>query len=80
MMMQEKYLDRMCLVLRELSRRPLCRIELQKRFLARFDSPSAFEATFMFLSRSGRIEKGGPEHRSPYIVTEQGLKLLEALS
>jgi hypothetical protein len=77
---QEGYLERMCLVLRELSLRPLSRNELQSRVLQKFDSPSAFEGTFMFLVRNGRIQKGGPEYRSPYAITENGNKLLEALS
>jgi hypothetical protein len=80
MSLQEKYLERMCLVLRELSRRPLSRIEVQARFLQKFDSPSAFEGTFMFLVGDGRIQKGGPEYRSPYTITERGHKLLEALT
>jgi DNA-binding PadR family transcriptional regulator len=70
----------MCLVLRELSRRPLSRIEMQTRFLQKFDSPSAFEGTFQFLVRNGRIQKSGPEYRSPYTITERGQRLLEALS
>jgi len=77
---QEKYLDRMCLILRELSRRPLSRIELQTRFMRKFDSLSAFEGTFLFLVGSGRVQKGGTEYRSPYKITERGQKLLEALS
>lgn len=80
MSLQEKYLERMMLVLRELSRRPLSRIELQARFLQQCDSPSAFEATFMFLVRNGRIQKSGPEYRSPYTITERGHKLLTGLS
>ena len=80
MSQQEKYLERMCLVLRELSRRPLSRVELQSRFLQRFDSPSAFEGTFLFLVRDGRVKKCGPEYRSPYTITERGHKLLGALS
>lgn len=78
--MHEKYLERMMWVLRELSRRPLSRIELQARFFQRFDSPSAFEGTFSFLVRNGRIRKGGPEYRSPYTITDSGNKLLNALS
>ena len=78
--LQERYLERMCLVLRELSRRPLSRIELLARFLQKFDSPSAFEGTFMFLVQNKRIQKGGAEYRSPYTITERGHKLLEALS
>jgi hypothetical protein len=80
MSLQEKYLERMCLVLHELTRRPLSRIELQSRFLQKFGSPSAFEGTFSFLVRNGRIKKGGPEYRSPYNITERGYKLLEAIS
>jgi len=78
--MQKKYLERMKFVLRELSRRPLSRIELQYRFLQKFGSPSAFENTFLFLFRDGRIRKGGSEYRSPYTITECGIKLLEAFS
>lgn len=78
--LHEKYLERMRLVLRELNRRPLSRIELQARFMQKFDSPSAFEGTFMFLVRNGRIMKGESEYRSPYTITERGIKLLEALS
>ena len=78
--MQEKYLERIRLILRELSRRPLSRIELQSRFLQKFCSPSAFEGTFFFLVQDGRIKKNGSEYRSPYTITERGIKLLEALS
>jgi predicted transcriptional regulator len=53
---------------------------MQTHFLQKFDSPSAFEGTFQFLIRNGRIQKGGPEYRSPYTITERGQKLLEALS
>ena len=80
MSLQEKYIERMMLVLRELNRRPLSRIELQTMFLQRFDSPSAFEATFMFLIRNGRIQKCRREYRSPYIITKRGHKLLTGLS
>ena len=34
MSLQEKYLERICFVLRELSRRPLSRIEVQTQFSA----------------------------------------------
>lgn len=78
--LQERYLERMLLVLRELSRRPLSRIEVQARFLQKFDSPSAFEGTFRFLVQNKRIQKSGVEYRSLYRITERGHKLLEALS
>ena len=78
--MQERYLERIRLVLHELSCRPLSRVELESRFLQEFGSPSAFEATFMFLVRDGRIKKGGSEYRSPYRITKRGHKLLTGLS
>ena len=78
--MQERYLERIRLVLRELSCRPLSRVELESRFLQEFGSPSAFEATFMFLVGDGRIQKGGSEYRSPYRITERGHRLLTGLS
>ncbi len=70
----------MCLVLREVSRRPASRIAIQTRFVQKFGSPSAFEGTFMFLVRDGRVKKSGVEYRAPYEITERGQKLLEALS
>ncbi len=78
--LEEKYLERIGLVLRELSRRPLSRRELQSKFLRKIDSPSAFEGTILFLVRDGRIQKSGPEFRSPYAITGRGKLLLEALS
>lgn len=78
--LEEKYLERMNLLLRELSQRPLSRRELQTKFLRKVDSPSAFEGTILFLIRDGRIRKSGSEYRSPYVITERGQLLLEALS
>jgi predicted transcriptional regulator len=78
--MQERYLERIKLILRELSRRPMSRVDLESRFLHKFVSPSAFESTFSFLVQNGRIRKSESEYRSPYIITEHGIKLLEALS
>jgi len=76
--LEEKYLDRMHLILHELNRRPLSRRELQRKFLQKIDSPSAFEGTIMFLVRDSRIQKG-LKHRSPYTITQKGQTLLEAL-
>ena len=80
MSLQEKYLERMRLVLRELSKGSLSRRTLESRFTHRFESPAAFESTFLFLINNGRIEKSGSEHRAPYRITESGRKMLEALS
>ncbi len=78
--LEEKYLERMALVLRELSRRSLSRREMQSKFLQKVDSPSAFEGTILFLIRDGRIRKSGTEYRAPYVITDRGKLLLEALS
>lgn len=80
MSLQAKYHERMLLILRELSRSPLSRRQLQLRFMRRFESPSAFESTFQYLAREGRIAKSSSEHRAPYVLTDSGRKLLEALS
>ena len=80
MSLQEKYLERMRLVLRELSKGSLSRRTLESRFTHRFESPAAFESTFMFLVRDGRVAKSGPEHRAPYCITERGRRMLEGLS
>jgi hypothetical protein len=80
MSLQEKYLERMRLVLRELSKGSLSRRALESRFTHRFESPAAFESTFLFLIQNGRIEKSGSEHRAPYCITERGRKMLEGLS
>jgi hypothetical protein len=80
MSLQEKYLERMRLVLRELSKSPLSRRTLESRFTRRFESPAAFESTFLFLVRDGRIAKAGLEHRAPYCITERGRRMLEGLS
>jgi hypothetical protein len=80
MSLQEKYLERMRLVLRELSKGSLSRRTLESRFTRKFESPAAFESTFLFLIRDGRVEKSGSEHRAPYRITERGQKMLEGLS
>lgn len=78
--MQERYRDRWCLILRVLSRSPRPRRFLELDFVRKFESPAAFESTFLFLVRDGRVEKGGSEHRAPYRITERGQKMLEGLS
>jgi hypothetical protein len=80
MSLQEKYLERMRLILRELSKGSLSRRTLESRFTHRFESPAAFESTFMFLVRDGRVAKNGTQHRAPYCITERGRKMLEGLS
>ena len=78
--MQETYRDRQCSILRLLSRCSRSRRFLELDFVKKFESPAAFETTFQFLVRDGRVIKGGSEHRAPYIITERGRKMLEGLS
>jgi predicted transcriptional regulator len=78
--MQETYRDRWRCILRVLSLSPRPRRVLELNFVRKFESPAAFEATFRFLVRDGRVAKSGPEHRAPYSITERGRKLLEGLS
>ncbi|MEM3626448.1 MAG: hypothetical protein QXZ25_00270 [Candidatus Bathyarchaeia archaeon] len=66
-------------VLRELSRQPLCRTELEKRTVRKMGTHATFEGIFRYLVRNGYIQKSGQEHRAPYVITEKGLRLLEGL-
>jgi DNA-binding HxlR family transcriptional regulator len=77
--MQETYRDRWCCILRLLSRSPRPRRFIELDFVRRFESPAAFESTFQFLVRDGRIIKTGSEHRAPYSITERGRRMLEGL-
>ncbi len=66
-------------VLRELSRQPLCRTELEKRTVRKEGTHATFEGIFHYLLQSGYIVKSEQKHRAPYALTERGKKFLEAL-
>jgi predicted transcriptional regulator len=66
-------------VLKELSRQPLCRTELEKRTVRKLGTHATFESIFRYLVQNGYIQKSGQKHRAPYAITEKGLKLLEGL-
>jgi len=67
------------IVLNELRKCPLGRTELEKRTVRRFGTHGTFEGIFRFLFQNGYVQKSGRKHRSPYVITEKGLKLLEGL-
>jgi DNA-binding PadR family transcriptional regulator len=70
-------LERMRVILLELSRGSVCRTGLEKRFVKKTSgSPATFEATFRFLVEDGCIEKCGFEHRAPFRITEKGKAFL----
>jgi DNA-binding PadR family transcriptional regulator len=70
-------LERMRVVLLELSRGSACRTCLEKRFVKKTSgSPATFEATFRFLVEDGCIEKCRTEHRAPFRITERGKAFL----
>jgi predicted transcriptional regulator len=74
--------DRMNLaktVLKELSRQPLCRTELEKRTVRKNGTHATFEGIFRFLVEGGYVQKNEQKHRAPYVLTEKGAKFLEAL-
>ena len=77
---EEKYLERMRIILCDLSHRTASRIDLQIRFIKKADARWSFDRTFSFLIKDGRIEKCDSAKRSPYCITERGRKLLECLS
>ena len=66
-------------VLRELSRQPLCRTELEKRTVRRFGTHATFEGIFRYLIQCGYVQKSEQKHRSPYKITEKGSKFLEVI-
>ena len=66
-------------VLKELSRQPLCRTELEKRTVRKFGTHATFEGIFRYLVQNGYVVKSEQKHRAPYALTERGKKFLEAL-
>jgi DNA-binding PadR family transcriptional regulator len=66
-------------VLNELRRQPLGRSELERRTVRKSGTHATFEGIFHYLVRNGYVQKSEPKHRSPYVITEKGLKLLEGL-
>ena len=66
-------------VLKELSRQPLYRTELEKRTVRKQGTHATFEGIFRYLVQSGYIAKSEQKHRAAYVITERGTKFLEAL-
>jgi predicted transcriptional regulator len=66
-------------VLKELSKQPLCRTELEKRTVRKNGTHATFEGIFRYLNQSGYIMKSEQKHLADYILTEKGTKLLEAI-
>jgi len=67
------------IVLTELSRQSLNRTQLEKRTVRKFGTHATFEGIFQYLVKNGYVQKRELKHRSPYVMTEKGAKLLEAL-
>ena len=66
-------------VLKELSRQPLCRTELEKRTVRKFGTHATFEGIFHYLVQNNYVVKSEQKHRATYAITERGNKFLEAL-
>lgn len=72
-----KHIERMRVVLCELSQGSLSRTVLEIRFIQKTcGSKAAFTFTFKFLVADGCIEKCGVEHRAPFRITEKGKAFL----
>jgi predicted transcriptional regulator len=67
-------------VLKELSRQPLCRTELEQRVIRKAGTHATFEGIFRYLNEGGYVQKTEPRHRANYQLTEKGSKLLEAIA
>jgi predicted transcriptional regulator len=66
-------------VLRELSRQPLCRTEIEQRTVRKAGTHATFEGIFRYLVQDGYVRKSEQKHRATYMITEKGTKLLEAI-
>jgi predicted transcriptional regulator len=66
-------------VLKELSRQPLCRTQLEQQTVRKNGTHATFEGIFHYLVQEGYIQKSGEQHRANYVITEKGAKLLEAI-
>jgi predicted transcriptional regulator len=66
-------------VLKELSKQPLCRTELEKRTVRRSGTHATFEGIFRYLTQGGYVVKSEQKHLADYVLTEKGAKLLEAI-
>jgi predicted transcriptional regulator len=66
-------------VLRELSRQPLCRTELEMRTVRKFGTHATFEGMFRYLVQGGYVQKSEQKHRAAYVITEKGAKFLEVI-
>ncbi len=78
-MAQRPNMDLARIVLYELKRQPLYRTELEKLTTQKAGSHSAFENIFHYLVQNGHVQKSSAQHRAKYVITEKGLKLLDAI-
>ena len=66
-------------VLKELSRQPLCRTELEKRTVRKYGTHATFDGIFHYLVQNGYVVKSDQKHRAPYALTDRSARFLEAL-
>ncbi len=66
-------------VLKELSRQPLSRTQLEQQTVKKTGTHATFEGIFRYLVQSGYVQKSEQKHLANYKITEKGSKLLEAI-
>ena len=66
-------------ILTQLQRSPLHRVDLLKRVIQSCGSPARFNSVFNWLKSTGRVCKTGLNHRDPYKITQTGEQFLAAL-
>jgi predicted transcriptional regulator len=66
-------------VLKELSKQPLSRTELEKHTVRKNGTHATFEGIFRYLTQGGYVMKSEQKHLADYVLTEKGAKLLEAI-
>ncbi len=67
-------------ILTELEKKPIQRVELLKHVIQACGSPARFDSTFNWLKETGRISKAGRSHKDPYKITWKGTQFLAGLS
>ena len=66
-------------VLKELTRQPLSRTQLEQQTVKKTGTHATFEGIFRYLVQGGYVQKSEQKHRANYEITEKGAKLLEAI-
>lgn len=66
-------------VLQLLNIQPLCRTKLENKTVKKTGTHASFTCIFKFLIKKGYVQKSSKLFRAEYVITEKGIKFLEAI-